>query len=257
MSRFLYHQACPKCGSRDNVAVYDDGHGWCFGCREVVIEPEHRLLQRKKRRSRESDGSGNPEDSSRNLRLPIDYTTDLPVEGLQWLNKYNLTPREIQQHRIGWSEAGWKIRQGSINYAPLLILPVFDVYENLLMYQARYFGSQTNECPKYWTVGARGVVHTIGTSPVVTLVEDILSAIKVGRYTTGVPIFGSDISTDLVLALYNRYPDLIIWLDRDKRGYSHARANSIRWMFNSVRVIDSEADPKEYNNEELKRYLTM
>jgi twinkle protein len=26
------HAPCPECGSKDNVAVYDDGHGHCFGC---------------------------------------------------------------------------------------------------------------------------------------------------------------------------------------------------------------------------------
>ena len=29
---FLYHAACDNCDSKDNVAVYDDGHGFCFGC---------------------------------------------------------------------------------------------------------------------------------------------------------------------------------------------------------------------------------
>ena len=33
MSKFIKHEACPKCGSEDNVAVYDD-HKHCFteGC---------------------------------------------------------------------------------------------------------------------------------------------------------------------------------------------------------------------------------
>lgn len=26
------HESCPKCGSRDNLARYSDGHGHCFGC---------------------------------------------------------------------------------------------------------------------------------------------------------------------------------------------------------------------------------
>jgi twinkle protein len=29
---FLFHEPCPKCGSKDNLARYDDGHGYCFGC---------------------------------------------------------------------------------------------------------------------------------------------------------------------------------------------------------------------------------
>lgn len=31
-SAFVAHEACPDCGSADNLARYDDGHGYCFGC---------------------------------------------------------------------------------------------------------------------------------------------------------------------------------------------------------------------------------
>ncbi len=31
-SEFTNHEACPECGSEDNLARYSDGHGFCFGC---------------------------------------------------------------------------------------------------------------------------------------------------------------------------------------------------------------------------------
>ena len=31
-SVFLFHEACPSCGSRDNLGRYSDGHAHCFGC---------------------------------------------------------------------------------------------------------------------------------------------------------------------------------------------------------------------------------
>lgn len=31
-SAFISKEACPECGSRDNLARYSDGHGYCFGC---------------------------------------------------------------------------------------------------------------------------------------------------------------------------------------------------------------------------------
>lgn len=31
-SEFLNHEPCPNCGSKDNLARYDDGHAYCFGC---------------------------------------------------------------------------------------------------------------------------------------------------------------------------------------------------------------------------------
>lgn len=31
-SSYIGKEPCPKCGSRDNLARYDDGHAYCFGC---------------------------------------------------------------------------------------------------------------------------------------------------------------------------------------------------------------------------------
>jgi twinkle protein len=31
-SNLVRHEPCPSCGSRNNLARYTDGHGWCFGC---------------------------------------------------------------------------------------------------------------------------------------------------------------------------------------------------------------------------------
>ena len=31
-SSFVRHEPCPSCGSRNNLARYSDGHGYCFGC---------------------------------------------------------------------------------------------------------------------------------------------------------------------------------------------------------------------------------
>ena len=46
-SNFLYHTSCDSCGSRDNVAVYDDGHTYCFGCQHVTRENELTQSQEK------------------------------------------------------------------------------------------------------------------------------------------------------------------------------------------------------------------
>ena len=31
-AEFVGHEPCPSCGSKDNLARYTDGHGYCFGC---------------------------------------------------------------------------------------------------------------------------------------------------------------------------------------------------------------------------------
>ena len=35
-ARFVNHEPCDKCGSRDNRAVYSDGSSYCFGCRDFT-----------------------------------------------------------------------------------------------------------------------------------------------------------------------------------------------------------------------------
>ena len=42
MANFVRHTACPKCNSRDNLAVYDDDSCHCFGCKYTVLSKEER-----------------------------------------------------------------------------------------------------------------------------------------------------------------------------------------------------------------------
>ena len=53
-SDFLYKESCPECGSRDNLARYSDGHGYCFGCQHyepagdsVTEQPTTRVFETK------------------------------------------------------------------------------------------------------------------------------------------------------------------------------------------------------------------
>lgn len=38
-SEFTHHESCPECGSKDNLARYTDGHGYCFGCSHYEAAP--------------------------------------------------------------------------------------------------------------------------------------------------------------------------------------------------------------------------
>jgi len=53
-SDFTKHEECPQCGSKDNLAVYSDGHGYCFGCGywspptedNITREEQHNMTER-------------------------------------------------------------------------------------------------------------------------------------------------------------------------------------------------------------------
>jgi len=143
----------------------------------------------------------------------------------------------------------------SLQYAPLLVMPIFDTYQNLLMWQARYFGSE-RRCPKYWTKGNRGCFHILGNeSPTITLVEDLVSAVKVSRHGTCMPIFGSEISNEVATVLSSRFLNLNIWLDKDKLDYANGRCRSLQLLFDRVRVINTEVDPKETSDSDIRSIL--
>ena len=38
-SKYVRKTSCSECGSKDNMAIYDDGHGYCFGC-SYTMQPE-------------------------------------------------------------------------------------------------------------------------------------------------------------------------------------------------------------------------
>ena len=54
MGTFIRHDACPECGSRDNLAVYDDG-SHCFGCGYTVGENKEHSTSPTKGVSKSSD----------------------------------------------------------------------------------------------------------------------------------------------------------------------------------------------------------
>lgn len=257
-SAFLYHESCPSCGSSDALAVYDDGHQYCFSCKYYVKAQHSQLINQQFKEEEEKNKKNN---NDYYCDLPGDFTADIPPQGIAWLQKYGLHPKDIVVHRIGWSPNGFTIARKTktpIQYSPLLILPVFDVHDNLLMWQARYFGSEERRAPKYWTQGNKeNVLHILGRGDRIVLVEDLISAIRLSKLTAAIPMWGSTISSEIAVRLSKSFSRVCIWLDKDKTAYAETRAKSLKFLFETVDVIHSECDPKEYNDETLLEFLNF
>lgn len=223
---FVGFEPCPSCGSRDNLSRWSDGHAWCFGCKRY--EPpsiQARILEKV---TSESKLRSVPEDTSKTLG----------AKGLIWLKKYGIMESELTNFR--WSDS----RQWLI----------YLIDDNV--WQARNFGDKGT---KYYTSGLiADVLHILGKDidKEIILVEDVVSAIKVGRHINTMPIFGSNIPLKQLIRLSKRFSDLGIWLDKDKAGESLKTARRASQLgFNSTRSIITDLDPKEYSNEEIKKYL--
>ena len=69
-TKFKGHEPCPKCGSKDNLGRWDDGHAYCFGCQYI----EH---------SSDTDNISEPKQmESMNMEFIDGKVTSLPSRGI-------------------------------------------------------------------------------------------------------------------------------------------------------------------------------
>ena len=239
MARYLGHTNCPRCGSRDNLANYDDGSSWCFGCR-LYIPPDGIAVDVAKRKYGNASQMGIDKSIAHEAELPIDASHRLNGDALKWLKSYDLTDDEIRRHNIVWSDE-----------RELLIFPVL---RNgvCVFWMGRYFPARK---PKTYNEG-QTTPKLCGASKStehVAVVEDIVSAIKVSRHIPCVCLFGTNLSVDLVNKLKDMYGHLYVWLDSDKTdlGMSYSRRFSLRFK-DGATCVRTEDDPKMLSDEEIK-----
>jgi hypothetical protein len=129
-------------------------------------------------------------------------------------------------------------------------------------YQARTFDPITVTNPKYRNarqVGIKSIYFRRNqeTSNNLVIVEDILSAIKVGRYCNSLALLGSYVPDDLITKL-QKYEKIFIWLDYDKLSSSYKYAKRIKALTGlPVKVIITKEDPKYINDTAIKQHLEV
>jgi hypothetical protein len=238
-SNFVHHEPCPKCGSRDNLGVWDDGHKWCFGCGFYVPPPDS-IINLKRRITMENNNKN--ADSIIDCSL---YTTKFPEKVLTWLKKYGISDIEIQHYGLMYNEATFS-----------LVFPCRDD-KGIFLTSERYFGPDPNH-PKYVTIGRKTKPFVFVNKNVIEsliMVEDYVSAIKVGRFATCAPLFGATIPANTLKWAVERFKKVRIWLDMDKATQSLREASKASQFCQDVRSIITTLDPKEYTNTELVKIL--
>lgn len=247
MSRYIHHEPCPKCGSRNNLAVYDDGHKWCFGCRYYVPPPQSNEALRK----RLEGNMGGQVNIPQLDRSSANYSYVLPIAAIKWLRKYGISDEEIKSSHIMWN-----------SYTDSLVFPLFgrnDKDEQVIVVtNERYFGDSPDH-PKYKTYGPKSKAINVFTNSandydhdVVVAVEDMVSCIKVSRHFPCVALLGATMPQDHALKLSEAYKHLRIWLDMDKASQAVVEASKAsQFVRGTSRVIITDLDPKEYSDREI------
>jgi DNA primase len=168
------------------------------------------------------------------------------------LHKYEITQEEIKIFQFGWSPSYKR-----------LILPVFNPKGELIYWQGRTFLPVTKDNPKYLNIrqsGAKNIYfqRTCPDNPTtICIVEDILSAIKVGRVCNSLALLGSYLPSALIKIL-STYDRVYLWLDADKYKTS-IRAMQIftQMLGKPVIPVKTFLDPKALSAEVIKKTLNL
>lgn len=232
-SHLLYKTRCPACAengrdrSGDNLGVYSDGHSYCYSCGWGSAGSTANKLRTMAHRAAKEIPA-----------LPEDITNKLGREAYDWLLQY-FEPKDFPRCLYSSSER-----------------KLYFMYENGA-YQYRYFGDNKDH-PKWVGYGINeNLIHITGVgSTSLVLVEDIISASKVGHIIPTLCLFGSNISLKRLATLkLLGYNEVIIWLDWDKKEYAIKAAQLAQSIGLTARVIHTKLDPKEYTYLEIERIL--
>ena len=246
-SHCLGHEACPNCRrigndrNGDNLAVYSDGHKYCFRCNYLETASGLQRIQGGDR-----DG-GNK--TINTITLPSDVDEQLPTVARQWLSKYSLTQQDITNNTLLWSE-----------YYQRLIFPYLSP-DGLLGWQGRYLGEQPSKAKWFSQGKLQEFIHVVGNrrSRTCVLTEDIVSAIKVSHNTNvcASPLFGSHISLAKLLRYKKLYDNIIIWLDDDMKTKVVKYSQMARSIGLPVSTVYTELDPKEIDDATIKELTNV
>lgn len=240
--RVTHFEQCPECAAvggdtrQDNLAVYDDGHKHCYACGYHVFAncpipttPQDRQL----------------------ITFPklTSVLSEWPLENLIWLRQY-LSDEEIE---------------GFFEYAPSLDRHVFTLDWTENGEQFRFMEARSvNKTPKSIQAGTKPFfpIYKFTDSDdelidsTLVIVEDIVSAIVVGRQFNALPLFGSSCRGSWItrIARDKFFKRVIVWLDNDKTKEALELTRKISILKPSSLIV-TENDPKLCTDEEIKTFV--
>lgn len=239
-SHLDHYEECPHChidGRKKTYAVYTDGHCYCFWCKRGT---------RAKYRGQQTQVN---HDEPAKIVLPPNLTGFIPKKAQDWLGQYYLGWQDIIDHKVMWNDQRQR-----------LVFPYY-INDELVGWQGRYFGVDPKE-PKWFSQGKlHESVYTIhpdvlGDRSSVVLVEDIISAIRVGSCGACIPLFGTNLSgARLGLIKSLGYNIVTFWLDNDAAPKAAKAYGLALAMGLNARMVITDKDPKEYSDLKIKEFL--
>lgn len=243
---------CPEqCGSGKKLSVHHTAKDYwcnCYRCGYTDRQKKGKLSLKELEHIRKLNEQATTIELP--LELPNDFTTDIPREGRVWLFKAGITESVRKQYNIGYSKLLERV-----------VLPVYNTSGELIWYQCR--AVHRGQEPKYIQPrrGRDEVLFQVkgGRTSLqrAIIVEDILSAIRVGRFENCYSLLGTKISTTQAAEL-SKYNEVVTWLDPDKAGQNGAyKIRKTLGLVTDVRNVVTSKDPKELSDKQIKETLCL
>jgi DNA primase len=244
------------CGDGRPLVIHhdqDDLWAFCHRCGWYAhLAHDHESLTDRlaKRRSREVVDSV----LQRRVELPNPVNFDMttwPSEAKVWLFKAGLDVQDVANLGAYWHEHSGRV-----------VIPVVDG-GTVKYWQARAVDGRD---PKYINprVDRAGLVAKFGTGKTLVLVEDVLSAYRVGKLAESWSLLGTKVPDEILAKVLARGGPVAVWLDPDwsrpagRRPGVLAARKVIRKLSNAgvqARMILSRADPKLLSDREIRAAL--
>jgi hypothetical protein len=256
-----------KCPYRDtpheNLAfvTYINGGNWCFSCNKGEFKSSDYYAFRD---------TTSIVTNKKDMLIPRNYW--LPKRfsflTLTWLYKYYVFDELIYKYSIRYSPyTYYTTKNGQIFEGESLIFPIIDNNE-IVAYQQRFFPGK-----QFYSKDVKKYIFDAGNhnTSTVVLVEDFISAIRVGEIENCLWLQGTKLTTTMINYLIKNYTHIKIWLDGDEPGQEAAskiykllshklikegtyRAFAVREQ-QTLNNIVTEYDPKSYSNVEIRHIL--
>lgn len=231
----MRRKACPSCRTKgqdrkgDNLVLYQDGGAHCFACgytEKARFNPRF---------------TKEPPKPIRDTVLPYDFTKEVPKEGWEWLKQWGISPLYWKEH-CGYSPREHRLifpyGKDPIRYA-----------QGRALCSGIKWSSYGQRPLEYEPVGA-------GLLDKVVLVEDIISAHKVGFVAKAVPLFGTKLYPGVLRLLKQLGLPVVVWLDGDQWGFDLAGLiNTLQLQGLEVSVVHTKEDPKRISVTKIKELL--
>jgi hypothetical protein len=228
MSKVIAFEQCPSCADRgrdsrgDNLALFADGGYHCFSC---GLHRNARLPVSKPSQDLDYDKA----------IVPTDFSREIPGVAWEWLLQYGLGWNYWKPY-VGWSEKDSRL--------------VFTVGTPMFASTGRFIPTGGRESKRKWFHYGNPKLRPtlfgdLEAAKSVVLVEDLISAHKLGQVGLATPLFGTSVPEPLVPILRHLGLPIIMWLDKDQEEHARKRANWLSTITGlPVKFVFTNKDPK-------------